>query len=288
MPEDIEQSIDDMNRRLSMVIIAAASQSIPKNMSQRGKTAVPWWNNKCTEVVKERNRAFKMLRKTLNMDTLMEYQRKKAMARKVIKEAKKESWRQFCSTIGRETTLNKMWMMVKKMIGKYKPPYIPVLIDGQNTAISDMDKANLLGGKFAEIHRGNHLDECVKKRKEDIMNANTDILNTREGNMSVLDVEFSLSELKMALGNTGYSSPGCDDICYAMIRNLPDKLLEKILELFNKIWNEGKIPKVWKDAIILPFPKPGKDSSNPENYRPIALTSHLGKLMEKRVFELLS
>ena len=127
------------------------------------------------------------------------------------------------------------------------------------------------------------MDECFKKRKEDILNANKDILNIKEGSMSILDIEFSLSELKMALSNTGYSSPGCDNICYVMIRNLPDKFLEKVLELYNKIWNEGKLPKVWKSATIRPFPKPGKDSSNPENYRPIALTSHLGKLMEKMV-----
>lgn len=195
-----------------MFIIAAASQSIPNNMSQKGKTNVPWWNEECSGAIKDRNRAFKRLRTTLTMNNLMEYQRKKALARKVIKEAKKESWRQFCSTIGKETTLNKMWMMVKKMMGKYKPPYVPVLKEGQNEAITDMEKANLLGYKFAEIHKGSHMDECFQKRKEEILNANKDIINPREGNMSILDAEFSLSELKMALGNTGYSSPGCDNI----------------------------------------------------------------------------
>lgn len=161
--EETDQSIDEMNHKLSMFIIAAASQSIPNNMSQKGKTNVPWWNEECSGAIKDRNRAFKRLRTTLTMNNLMEYQRKKALARKVFKEAKKESWRQFCSTIGKETTLNKMWMMVKKMIGKYKPPYAPVLKEGQNEAISDMEKANLLGYKFAEIHKGSHMDECFKR-----------------------------------------------------------------------------------------------------------------------------
>ncbi|MBJ5505526.1 reverse transcriptase family protein, partial [Salmonella enterica subsp. enterica serovar Derby] len=36
-------------------------------------------------------------------------------------------------------------------------------------------------------------------------------------------------------------------------------------------------------AIVLPFPKPGKDPAIPSNYRPIALTSCLCKLLERMV-----
>ena len=41
------------------------------------------------------------------------------------------------------------------------------------------------------------------------------------------------------------------------------------------------MPKRWKSALILPFSKPGKNPNNAGNYRPIALTSHLCKWMEK-------
>ena len=73
------------------------------------------------------------------------------------------------------------------------------------------------------------------------------------------------------------SAPGKDYICYDMLRHLSDKGLQKVLNLFNKVWEEGKIPTGWKEAVIVPIRKPGKDASNPSNYRPIALTSHLGK-----------
>lgn len=56
-------------------------------MSQKGNTNVPWWNEECTGAVKDRNIAFKRLRTTLRMNNLIEYQRKKTLARKVIKEA---------------------------------------------------------------------------------------------------------------------------------------------------------------------------------------------------------
>ena len=37
--------------------------------------------------------------------------------------------------------------------------------------------------------------------------------------------------------------------------------------------------------IIIPIPKPGKDHSDPNSYRPIALTSCFCKTMERMVYE---
>ena len=76
------------------------------------------------------------------------------------------------------------------------------------------------------------------------------------------------------------SSPGDDALSYSVFKHLPDRTLETILDLFNNIWSTGKIPKNFKHAIIVPIPKPNKDPQKPESYRPIALTSHFGKLLE--------
>ena len=42
-------------------------------------------------------------------------------------------------------------------------------------------------------------------------------------------------------------------------------------------------PLSWRKATLVAIPKPDKDSSNPNNYRPIALTSCLCKTMERMV-----
>uniref|UniRef100_A0A1Y1M3K6 Reverse transcriptase domain-containing protein n=1 Tax=Photinus pyralis TaxID=7054 RepID=A0A1Y1M3K6_PHOPY len=42
-------------------------------------------------------------------------------------------------------------------------------------------------------------------------------------------------------------------------------------------------PSEWKKAVVVPIPKPGKDPLLPKHYRPISLTSCLGKLLEKLV-----
>ncbi|KAJ4439906.1 hypothetical protein ANN_08035 [Periplaneta americana] len=43
----------------------------------------------------------------------------------------------------------------------------------------------------------------------------------------------------------------------------------------------GYFPKIWKHSHIIQIPKPGKNKSDPRNYRPISLLNVLGKVAEK-------
>ena len=49
------------------------------------------------------------------------------------------------------------------------------------------------------------------------------------------------------------------------------------------MWETGKFPESWELATITPIPKPGKDHTEPTNYRPIALTSCLCKTLERMI-----
>ncbi|GBN69716.1 putative RNA-directed DNA polymerase from transposon BS [Araneus ventricosus] len=79
------------------------------------------------------------------------------------------------------------------------------------------------------------------------------------------------------------SSPSPDNISCIMLLHLTTESQTNLLYLFNRIWNEQCFPSSWQEAIIIPIPKPGKDITNPLNYRPIALTSCLCKLLEKMI-----
>ncbi|WP_419651044.1 RNA-directed DNA polymerase, partial [Thiolapillus sp.] len=70
---------------------------------------------------------------------------------------------------------------------------------------------------------------------------------------------------------------------YKLLTNLPESSLTLLLTVFNSIWESGIFPPSWRKATIVAIPKPGKDSSDPNNYRPIALTSCLCKTMERMV-----
>ena len=68
-----------------------------------------------------------------------------------------------------------------------------------------------------------------------------------------------------------------------MLKHLPDTSLETFSNIFNNIWTTGKISEDWTLATIIPIPKPGKDPAEPNNYRPIALTSCLCKTLERMI-----
>jgi hypothetical protein len=73
-----------------------------------------------------------------------------------------------------------------------------------------------------------------------------------------------------------------------MMAPLSDTAIWKVLGLYNKVWQEEKLPGSWKKVVVVPIRRPGKDPTSPSSYRLIALTSHVRKLMERMITERLT
>ena len=89
-----------------------------------------------------------------------------------------------------------------------------------------------------------------------------------------------VNKLKSSSHNTAV---GPDEIHYEFLKQLPSYSLDFLLQAFNEVWVSGKFPTSWKNATIIPIPKPGKDNTDRSNYRPIALTSCLCKTWEHMI-----
>ena len=79
------------------------------------------------------------------------------------------------------------------------------------------------------------------------------------------------------------SAPGADGITYEMVHHLPTLMFDRLLTVYNRVWEEGKMIPSWKESLVVPILKPNASRERPESYRPIALTACLCKLFERMV-----
>ena len=98
-----------------------------------------------------------------------------------------------------------------------------------------------------------------------------------------LNSKFTNSELTRSTRNLRSKAMGLDKVHNEMICHLSDGNLDALLHLINIMLAAGYVPTSWKNAVICPILKPNKPPTEPGSHRPIALTSCLGKVMERMV-----
>ncbi|KAK4829691.1 hypothetical protein QYF61_006066, partial [Mycteria americana] len=72
---------------------------------------------------------------------------------------------------------------------------------------------------------------------------------------------------------------GLDGIHPRVLRELVEELAKPLSTIYQQSWLTGKVPDDWRLANVMPIYKKGR-KEDPGNYRPVSLTSVLGKIME--------
>ena len=104
-----------------------------------------------------------------------------------------------------------------------------------------------------------------------------------------LEQAFTPEELATALKTVkAGKAGGPDGVAPNLLKHLPLNTQKELLLILNASWTTGWCPQAWRTATIVPFVKKEIDQQAVSSYRPIALTSTIGKLLERLIVNRLS
>ena len=264
---------------LTRDILSLMTKCIPLTKGKPpSKPRKPWFDLECKKAIAARKFALKKFEKYPDTSHKIEYKKRKAIARRTIRNAKKKSWIAFLNTIDGKTSIKTAWSSVRKLMGKKSSKGIKNLITASGQANTHQEIADALAQGLYGKSSGESYDHDFLRRKKA---AEGHPLNFNTGNTENYNVLLTYEELVKAIGRTRDTSPGPDGIPFCVLRKLPEPALRAVLYVLNQIWTKATFPDKWREAHVICLHKPGKDPSNPLSYRPISLTNTLCKIMER-------
>ena len=272
MPNTTHKIASDIRER----IIEAAKKSFKQTTGKNcNKKMTSWWTAECHIAVMERRRARKLVERHPTQVNIENYRKKSNDAKNICKKNKKRAWNQFVSELSYDTPTAEVWKKFKQIKNRYEHNNTPLEVN--DTMITDIKtKADLFVEYFKEIGNIKNYEEI--ENFEELLNTNIE-----QGTDEDYNKDITEEELIIAINTAKETSPGICKITNKMIRALPEHTRNEILRLMNQSYKTGTIPEYWKRGLIVPIPKPEKDKTKLESYRPITLLSCVGKTMERIV-----
>lgn len=216
------------------------------------RTRKPWWNEECSIAQAKFIRFSKIFRKMGTRENYEKMINAEKEMKKIKKKARREGWKNYCSSISRETKITDVWKMAK-IFKNAKFLTNDSHIDWMDKFIEKNSPHNPL----------NNLDEFLNKIK---YNKPLELFTLR-------DVSEKIRKLKK-------SAAGIDGISNNLIKSLPICVIEKLTICFNEILKNCKIPDEWRECRTIAVQKPNKPLHDANSKRPISI---FGKL--RRIFE---
>lgn len=206
-----------------------------------------------------RRRAERRYRRTKSLQDLRVARRTQKKIQRRIIQVQTQRWKSFCESLDPRKPLSGIWRTVRGLMTpvQQRSPF----------------KALALHLKREELEVAE--DFCVRIASGTASSDSALALDVPASRDPRMDVPFSIEELEAALALCKRSSsPGPDGVTYAALYHLGNDARNTLLEYFNELWRDGLVPEKRRSSRLVTLLKPAA-------YRPIALASCVGKLMER-------
>ena len=284
-----DENIDTMYSAFMECVLSAADKAIPrlKEVKSGDRTGNVWWSDSCEKAVTYKQQMFKKYIRNKTPENHVEMKKANIQCNMTVAQAKKDYWTSFCAReISNHKDYHKTWHKIKEMKKGIQLPHCPIQIDSENKFPSDNEKAEVFVKMFAHNSQNVGLSSDCRNFREKEEN-NPKYTDPRPQNDLWFNSLITFEELTDAIKSISNkkSSVGIDAISNEMLRHIPGKCIDFLHSILKKCWVNGNIPEIWKKSIVIPVLKSGKPKRDIKSYRPIALTSHVSKLMERIVLK---
>ena len=183
----------------------------------------------------------------------------------------RDRWSEAVRSIDFSHSSRKAWSTLNNLTGRsrHSPRHCPVSADAIAFQL-------IRNGKYEAVdHKSSRL---VSQEVSDLWRATTpDAVNISD-NFSQREFAATLQHLKPG------KAPGPDSICSELIFHAGSALKSWLRDCLLRL----KIPKIWRRALVVAIPKPGKPVGDPKSYQPIALLCVPYKVFERFIYAALN
>jgi ribonuclease HI len=227
-----------------------------------------WWNKELEALRKQTQRARRRYHRHRRQEDKSIWKESEKTFRQKLKESKRATWQKFVS----EADDREIWKVNKYLNSTPTNTFIPTL-EGQ--AATNHQKTETLSRAFFPSPPSANLS--------DISDANYPEPVPTNLNISITQVRRAIEKL------APNKAPGPDEIPNHVLKRNMSILEHHILELAQQSLITGHFPQSFKETITLVLRKPNKPNyTKPNAYRPIALESTIGKVLESIMAEHIS
>ena len=288
--------IDEHIKKFEEVIVKCKSDaSHTKEIKTNGGIAL---SVETTELIKERRKLERQRRNKNRIFTETQRQRSNWLNREIKRsiETDKRSYQtRQGSRIIYENNAKKRWEMINNITGrKQRDENFKALIKPDGSKTKNIEEnvelhadrlqktCSLAPDPRMDEEWRRKVDAETEQRKEVFEpSAWVELEDLEDGDVrkEMIVTKQELVDMIKAAKPKGAGGP--DMIDHWMMKRFTNNTLDQLVRILNACIIITYFPTRWKEAHTCMLPKPGKDGSFSENYRPISLCSVLGKLLEK-------
>ena len=222
-----------------------------------------WWNNEIKDSLARKKSAYYKYMSTKNEADKLELDRTRRESKKLIKRSKKNLEEYIAEASKSNPKEFYRYINNKKALACNIGP---IAIDTGGHTNDENEMATILNRFFGSVFTE---EDCLSGHPPENRTQN-----------SIDGIHVSESDVIQAIDKINVNkAPGPDKISPRILKETKHQISKTLAVLFNKSLALGEVPSDWKRANVTPIFKKG-DKSQPGNYRPISLTSVVGKLME--------